>query len=86
MDCTLVLRVWVELEGIYKVWKEMEVPLTHDRVSFEICEFNNEQTDVRVNDYVFHLVLKMPYESESHYCLSYDETAMIEKIELSISS
>lgn len=84
LDGSLILRVWVELDGSYKIWKEMEVPLAHDRVAIEFNEFNNEQTDVRVNDYVFHLILKMPYEQESHYVLTYDEPASIEKIELEI--
>ena len=54
------------------------------RVCLEVSEFNNEQTDVKVNDYLFHLVLKMPYEEESHYSLLYEETAQIERMELAI--
>jgi hypothetical protein len=62
----------------------MEVPLGQGGVCLEVSEFNSEQTDVKVNDYLFHLVLKMPYEEESHYSIVYEETAQIEKVELAI--
>lgn len=86
MDSSLILRVWLELDGSFKVWKEMEVPSPQSKVCLEISEYNNQQTDVKLNDYLFHLVLKMPYEEESHYSLLYEDTRQIERVELRIEA
>jgi len=43
------------------VWKEVEVPLTENKFTIEINEYNNEQTDIKINEFLFHLILKMPY-------------------------
>jgi hypothetical protein len=35
VESSLVLRVWVELDSIFKVWKEMEVPMTQNQIVLE---------------------------------------------------
>lgn len=86
MDSSLILRVWVELEGIFKVWKEMEVPSPQNKVCLEISEYNHQQTDVKLNDYLFHLILKMPYEEESYYSIQYEDTKCFERVQLKIEA
>ena len=71
------MRVWLELDGAFKVWKEMELPVSQSNVAIEIHSVNNEQTDVRINDYLFHLLLKMPYYRKAHFWLIHEDAAEI---------
>ena len=47
----------------------------------EIHEFNNEQTDIKINDFQFHLILKMPYHAQTNYMLIHEGKLEIEKVE-----
>lgn len=77
----LLVKVLLQLQGKFKVWKQMDVPLQENKFTFQIYEYNNEHTDIRINDYSFHLLLKMPYYESSNYCLIHEDKAEIERIE-----
>ena len=79
---TVSLRVLLELEGQFKVWKEMEVPATDDEAFLEVSEFGNQQTGVKINDFNFHLVLTTPYHLETYYHINHQNSATIHKVEI----
>jgi hypothetical protein len=80
-EINLCIRVLVKFGEEFKVWKEMEVPLAENRFRLEIHEFHNEQTDIRINDFLFHLILKMPFHEQTNYLFLHEGKADIEKIE-----
>lgn len=58
----------------------MEVPLAENKFTIEINEYNNEQTDIKINEFLFHLLLKMPYQQNINYCLLHKGNAEVEKV------
>ena len=74
------VRVLLSINGAYKVWKDIEVPLRTNQLWLEIAEFGNIHTDLKLNDYLFHFSITNPYHFDYYYRIAHNSAATIQKL------